>query len=351
MQAVGSPLLNKYSEGYPGRRYYGGCMVIDKIEELCRKRALHAYGADPEKWDVNVQALSGAPANFAAYTGLVPPGGRLLGLDLTCGGHLSHGFQTPKRKVSATSMFWDTKHYRITDDGYIDYDGAFEIAQEFKPNMIICGYSAYPRDLDYKRFREIADSVGAYLLADVAHFSGLLVSGLVNSPFDYADIVTSTTHKSLRGPRGGIIFSRKELSEAIDDAVFPKMQGGPHNQTIGGLAVALHEASQPEFKEYSKRVLDNSRALADSLMKRGHKLVTDGTDNHIVLWNLRPHGLTGSKVELVANHTNVTLNKNTIAGDKSAMTPHGIRLGTPACTTRGYTKEHMDEVAEFLDRI
>eukprot|EP00344_Euplotes_crassus_P002495 CAMPEP_0196995544 /NCGR_PEP_ID=MMETSP1380-20130617/1624_1 /TAXON_ID=5936 /ORGANISM="Euplotes crassus, Strain CT5" /LENGTH=317 /DNA_ID=CAMNT_0042411219 /DNA_START=346 /DNA_END=1300 /DNA_ORIENTATION=- len=313
--------------------------------------ALKAYGADPEKWNVNVQALSGAPANFAVYTGLVPPGGRLMGLDLTCGGHLSHGFQTPTRKVSATSMFWDTRSYRLNKDGFIDYDSAYELAQEFKPDMLICGYSAYPRDLDYKRFREIADSVGALLLADVAHFSGLLVSGLMNSPLEYADIMTSTTHKSLRGPRGGLIFSRKEFSDAIDDAVFPKMQGGPHNQTIGGISVALHEAMQPEFKEYSKQVLKNSKKLADSLMKRGHTLVTNGTDNHIILWNLRPHGLTGSKYESISNHTNVTLNKNTIAGDKSALTPHGIRLGTPACTTRGYTEDHIEDVAEFLDRI
>jgi len=193
--------------------------------------------------------------------------------------------------------------------------------------------------------------VGAKLVADVAHYSGLVCSGLLKSPFEYADVVTSTTHKSLRGPRGGIIFSRKELSEAIDDAVFPKMQGGPHNHTIGGLAVAFHEVLQPEFKEYSKRILKNAKALANALMKRGHKLVTDGTDNHIVLWNLRPHGLTGSKLEEVSNRTNVTLNKNTIAGDTSAMTPHGIRLGTPACTTRGYTETHMNDVAEFLDRI
>jgi len=248
-------------------------------------------------------------------------------------------------------MFWDTNHYGLTKEGYIDYDGAYEIAQEFKPDILICGYSAYPRDLDYKRFREIADSVGALLLADVSHYSGLLVARLLDSPFEYADIVTSTTHKSLRGPRGGLIFSRKKYSAAIDDAVFPKMQGGPHNQTIGGIAVALHESLQPEFKTYSKQVIKNSQTLAESLMKRGHKLVTDGTDNHLILWNLRPHGLTGSKVEAVSNHTNVTLNKNTIVGDKSAMTPHGIRLGTPACTTRGYNEGHMNDVAEFLDRI
>lgn len=206
MQAVGSPLMNKYSEGYPGRRYYGGCMVIDKVEELCKKRALSAFHADSNKWDVNVQALSGAPANFAVYTALVPPGGRLMGLDLTCGGHLSHGYQTPKKKVSATSLFWDSQSYGLKDDGYIDYDAAYETAQKFKPNIVICGYSAYPRDLDYKRFREIADSVGAYLLADVAHFSGLLVGECLKSPFEYADVVTTTTHKSLRGPRGSLIF-------------------------------------------------------------------------------------------------------------------------------------------------
>lgn len=351
MQAVGSPLMNKYSEGYPGKRYYGGCMVIDKIEDLCRQRALQAFGADPEKWHVNVQALSGAPANFAVYTALVPPGGKIMGLDLTCGGHLSHGFQTPKRKVSATSMFWDSSSYGLKEDGYIDYDGAYETAQKFKPNIVICGYSAYPRDLDYKRFREIADSVGALLLADIAHFSGLVVSKQLKSPFEYADVVTTTTHKSLRGPRGSLIFCKKELAEQLDDAVFPKMQGGPHNHSIGGISVALHEALQPEFNEYSKRIIANSKALAKAMMNKGHTLVTDGTDNHIILWNLRPHGLTGSKLETVANHTNVTLNKNTIAGDKSAMTPHGIRLGTPACTTRGYTEKHMEDVAEFLDRI
>lgn len=278
------------------------------------------------------------------------PGDRFLALDLTCGGHLSHGFKTPKRNVSHTSLFWDTDSYRIDENGYINYDECAEKALAFKPKILVAGYSAYPRDLDYKRFREIADSVGAKLMVDMAHFSGLVAGGVLDSPFEYADIVTSTTHKSLRGPRGGLIFCKKELGQAIDDSLFPGLQGGPHNQSIGGLATALNDVLKPEHKEYSELIVENSKALASSLMDKGYKLVTDGTDNHIVLWNVRAAGVTGSKFEEISNYTNITLNKNTIAGDKSAANPGGVRLGTPACTTRGYLPEDMNTVADFLDR-
>ena len=243
-------------------------MIVDKVEELCKQRALKAFKANSEQWDVNVQGLSGAPANFYVYTGLIPPGGKLMGLSASYGGHPSHGYHTPTQKVSATSLFWNSKSYGLKADGNIDYDGAYELAQSFKPNIVICGYSVYSRDIDYKRFREIADSVGAYLLSDISHFSAFIVSGLLKSPFEYADIVTTTTHKSLRGPRGSLIFYKKELSEQIEDAVFPKMQGGPHNHTIGGIAVALYEAQTPEFQDYAKRTLSNSKALANALISR-----------------------------------------------------------------------------------
>lgn len=351
MQLAGSVLQNKYSEGYPGARYYGGCVHIDKIENLCKQRALDTFRLDSDKWHVNVQSLSGSPANISVYTAMVAPGDKIMGLDLTCGGHLSHGFRTPKRVVSATSLFWDSAHYRINEDGFIDYDEAYELAQKFKPKVLIAGYSAYTRDLDYKRFREIADSVGAYLLCDIAHISGLIAAGEMNDPFEYADFVTTTTHKALRGPRGALIFSKKEYAQQLDDAVFPGLQGGPHNHTIGAIATTLLDAQTPEFKEYIIQVKKNAQAIANGLMNRGYKLVTNGTDNHLILLNLRAEGLTGSKVEAACNMTNLIVNKNTIAGDKSAANPGGLRLGTPAITTRGYDEQDCDQVAEFLHRI
>ena len=268
--------MNKYSEGYPGARYYGGNEIIDKIESLCQKRALDLYGLKSEEWGINVQPLSGSPANFAVYTGLLAPGEKMMGLDLTNGGHLTHGFYTPTKKVSATSLFWDSLQYKTNiNTGLIDYDALAKQAEVFKPKLIIAGFSAYPRDLDYKRFREIADSVGAYLLADMAHISGLIAAKQANNPFEYAHVVTSTTHKSLRGPRAGIIFSRKEgsLNEKIDTAVFPMLQGGPHENVIGALAAQLLQASKPEFREYIIQVKKNAAAtIGDSGTNKGYQV-------------------------------------------------------------------------------
>lgn len=253
LDCLGSALTNKYSEGYPGARYYGGNEYVDKIEDLARTRALKAYRLNPSEWGVNVQPYSGSPANLAVYTALLQPGERLMGLDLTQGGHLTHGYFTETRKVSATSLFWESKQYKVNlQTGYIDYDALEKGAHEFKPKIIIAGFSAYPRDLDYKRFRQIADSVGAYLLADMAHISGLVASQELNNPFEYAHVVSTTTHKSLRGPRSGMIFARKELMDKIDFAVFPMLQGGPHNHQVAALAAQLKQVDTPEFKDYCK---------------------------------------------------------------------------------------------------
>lgn len=356
LQCLGSCLTNKYSEGYPYARYYGGNEYIDQVETLAQKRALEAFHLDPKKWGVNVQPYSGSPANFAVYTALVKPGGRVMGLDLPSGGHLTHGYQTEKKKISATSYYFNSKAYRVNQEtGLIDYDECEAIAKDYKPEMLICGFSAYPRDLDYKRFRKIADSVGAYLMADIAHISGLVATGEANNPFEYCDIVTSTTHKSLRGPRAGIIFYSKagkkgNLEEKINFAVFPMLQGGPHEHQIAGICTQMKEVKSPEYKEYIRNVKGNAKALANGLIKRGHKLMTNGTDNHLMLLDLRPKGLTGSKMEKLYEKVHISVNKNSIAGDKSAQIPGGIRIGTPAMTTRGCTAEDMDEIAEYLHR-
>lgn len=350
-QALGSCLTNKYSEGTVGKRYYGGNEFIDQIESLCQKRALELYGLDPDEWGVNVQPYSGSPANFAAYTALLNPHDRIMGLDLPSGGHLTHGFQTAKKKVSATSVYFESMPYVVSPEtGLIDYDGLEHRAKMFLPKLIIAGGSAYPREWDYARMREIADMVGAKLMVDMAHISGLVAGGVADSPFGYADVVTTTTHKSLRGPRSGMIFARKEHMEAIDNAVFPSLQGGPHNHQIGALAVALREASQPDYAKYARAIVDNAKALATGLEQRGHVLATGGTDNHLLLWNVRAMGLTGSKVEKVLELSSITTNKNSIPGDTSALNPGGVRLGTPALTTRGLNEQDFDQVAEFLHR-
>ena len=351
-EALGSCLTNKYSEGQVGKRYYGGNEYIDEIETICMERALKLFELDSSTWGVNVQPYSGSPANFAAYTALLQPHDRIMGLDLPSGGHLTHGFQTPKRKVSATSVYFESMPYIVNPKtGLIDYDDMERRATMFMPKLLIAGGSAYTREWDYGRMRQIADSVGAYLMVDMAHISGLVAGKVVANPFEYADLVTSTTHKTLRGPRSGMIFAKVELMERINQAVFPMLQGGPHNNAIGALAVAFKEASSPEFTQYAKNVIANAKALGQGLVNRGYNLVTGGTDNHIVLWDVKStSGLTGSKVERVLELASITANKNSIPGDTSAINPGGVRLGSPALTSRGLTEDDFDIVADFLHK-
>lgn len=354
MQCLGSCLTNKYSEGYPSARYYGGNEFIDQIESICQKRALEAFSLDPEEWAVNVQPYSGSPANFAVYTALLQPGARVMGLDLPSGGHLTHGYYTNKKKISATSIYFQSFPYSVDlNTGLIDYDALRERAKVFRPEMIIAGASAYPRSIDWAKFREVCDEVGAKLFVDMAHISGLVAGGVHSSPFEHADIVSSTSHKSLRGPRAGMIFTNKVknpgLDEKINFAIFPSLQGGPHNHQIAALATQFKEVASPEFKQYAKDVVESCKILAEALMSKGHKLATDGTDNHLILWDLRPHGITGSKLEKVCDLAHITLNKNAVPGDQNAASPGGVRIGTPALTTRGCLGEQWSVVAEFLD--
>ncbi|XP_071480847.1 serine hydroxymethyltransferase-like [Diadema antillarum] len=365
LEALGSCLQNKYCEGYPGNRYYGGTQFYDELELLTQKRALEAYHLNAEEWGVNVQPYSGSPANFAVYTAVIGPHGRIMGLDLPDGGHLTHGFMTSKKKISATSVFFESMPYRVNQaTGIIDYDGLAANAKLFRPQMIIAGTSCYPRNLDYKRFREIADENDAFLMADMAHVSGLVAAGVVANPFEYCDIVTSTTHKTLRGPRSGIIFFRKgvrkvlkngtkvmyDLEKPINDAVFPGLQGGPHMHAVAGVGVALRQACRPEFKQYAQDVITNSRVMGEELMKRGYTLVSGGTDTHLLLLDLRPLGLDGARGEFVLERVGVVLNKNTCPGDKSALKPGGLRIGTAALTSRKFKAEDFMKVADFIDR-
>mmetsp|Transcript_1544 Transcript_1544/g.2183 ORF Transcript_1544/g.2183 Transcript_1544/m.2183 type:complete len:476 (+) Transcript_1544:128-1555(+) len=358
MDCLGSALTNKYAEGLPGARYYGGNEVVDQVETLCQERALAAYGLDPKEWGVNVQPYSGSPANFAVYTALLRPHDRIMGLDLPSGGHLTHGFYTYSKKektrkaVSATSVYFESLPYRVhPETGYIDYEELESLASLFKPAMIIAGGSAYPRDYDYKRFREIADANGALLMMDMAHISGLVATGEQDSPFAHCDVVTTTTHKSLRGPRSGMIFFRRDdrgFEQKINQAVFPALQGGPHVHQIAGVATQLKEVAEPEFKVYSQQVKKNAKALGEKLTSLGYKMASGGTENHLVLWDLKPLGLTGSKFEKVCDAVSITLNKNCVPGDKSAVTPGGVRIGAPALTTRTMVESDFEQIALFL---
>uniref|UniRef100_A0AAG5DXD1 Serine hydroxymethyltransferase n=1 Tax=Anopheles atroparvus TaxID=41427 RepID=A0AAG5DXD1_ANOAO len=365
LQCLSSCLHNKYSEGLPGQRYYGGNEFIDEIELLAQKRALEAYRLDSEQWGCNVQPYSGSPANFAVYTALIEPHGRIMGLDLPDGGHLTHGFMTQTKKISATSIFFESMPYKVDPvTGLIDYEKMEETAKLFKPKVIIAGISCYSRCLDYKRFREIANQNGAYLFADMAHISGLVAAGVIPSPFEYADVVSTTTHKTLRGPRAGVIFFRKgvrsvkpngdkvmyDLESRVNQAVFPGLQGGPHNHAIAGIATCMLQAQSPEFRAYQEQVIKNARALCNGLLEKGYSVATGGTDVHLVLVDLRPVGITGARAEYILEEISIACNKNTVPGDKSALNPSGIRLGTPALTTRGLLEKDMQQVVNFIDR-
>ena len=343
-EAVGSVLTNKYAEGYPGRRYYCGCEHIDTIEQLAIDRAKELFGAE----HANVQPHSGANANFAVYLALLKPGDTILGMSLPAGGHLTHG-----TKVNVSGKHFNSISYELNPETeLIDYDEIQRLANEHKPKIIVAGASAYPRKIDFKRFREIADSVGAYLMVDMAHIAGLVAAGVHDNPCKYADVVTTTTHKTLRGPRGGMILCKAELAKKIDSAVFPGSQGGPLEHVIAGKAVMLKEALSPEFKEYQKQVVKNCKVLADELNNYGFRLVSGGTDNHLILVDLTPFGVTGKDASDLLHKANITTNKNSIPNEKlSPSVTSGLRLGTAAITTLGMKEAEVKKIANFIYRI
>jgi glycine hydroxymethyltransferase len=346
LAAQGSVLTNKYAEGLPGKRYYGGCEFVDKVEQLAIDRAKELFGAA----SANVQPHSGAQANFAVFLTLLEPGDKFIGMDLSHGGHLTHG-----SPVNVSGKWFQAFHYGVDQNTeQLDFDQIRELALRERPKLLICGYSAYPRIIDFEKFRSIADEVGAYLLADIAHIAGLVVTGHHPNPIPYCDVVTTTTHKTLRGPRGGLILTRDaELGKKFDKSVFPGTQGGPLEHVIAGKAVAFGEALKPEFKTYSAQVIENARALANQLQKRGLKLVSNGTDNHLILVDLRSVGLTGKQADKLVSEVNITANKNTVPFDpESPFVTSGLRLGSPAMTTRGLGVEEFTEIGNIIaDRL
>ena len=342
MEAMGSVFTNKYAEGYPGKRYYGGCQNVDVAENLARDRAKEIFGAE----HANVQPHSGAQANMSVYFTVLNPGDTILGMNLSHGGHLTHG-----SPVNFSGKMYNIVPYGVNEDGYTDYDEVEKIALECKPKIIVAGASAYPRTIDFKRFREIADKVSAYLMVDMAHIAGLVAAGLHPSPVPYADFVTTTTHKTLRGPRGGMILCKEKYAKDLDKSVFPGVQGGPLMHVIAGKAVCFKEALTPEFKEYQNQIVKNAKVLAKELMNRGFKLVSGGTDNHLMLVDLTNKGVTGKDAEAMLDEVGITVNKNTIPFDKQKPNiASGIRIGTPAMTTRGMKEEEMKTIAELIDR-
>lgn len=353
LEALGSELVNKYAEGYSAMRYYGGNEVVDKIEGLTKKRALETFGLHENEWAVNVQPLSGSPANLAVYVALVPPGEKIMGMSLDHGGHLTHG-----HKVSITGKVWKQISYGVDKETEVlSFDEIKKIAEEEKPKLIVAGFTAYPRVVDWQKFKEIADSVGAYLMVDMSHIAGLVAGGVYPSPFPYADVVTTTTHKTLRGPRAALIFSKqneKELPKKIDKAVFPGIQGGPHLNQIAAVAVALKEAQTEEFKTYTKHVVENAQVLSEELTKLGWRVVSGGTDSHLLLvdtW-MNGKGISGKEASDRLEKEGIIVNKNTIPFDeRTPVDPSGIRLGTAAETTRGKTKEDFIEIAKKIDKI
>jgi glycine hydroxymethyltransferase len=353
LSILGSPLANKYSEGYPEKRYYPGNVFCDQIEIMAQEAALKAFGLASEKWAANVQPYSGSPANLAVYTGLMGPGDTLLGMKLSSGGHLTHG-----HKVSVTGRFFSSIQYGMGKGGKIDYAEIEKLAKKHKPKVIISGTTAYPRKLDFKKFGEIADSVGAYHVADISHIAGLVLTGNHQAPFKYAHVVTMTTHKTLRGPRGAIIISRKEplisgertINEAIDRAVFPGLQGGPHNNQTAAIAQCFYESVRPEFKKYGAQIIKNAKALEVGLKKRGFKLVTGGTDNHLLLIDLHNLGISGKDAQDRLERNGIIANRNTVPGDSSPFNPSGIRAGTPSVTTRGMKEKDMEKISDLMYR-
>ena len=344
MEAMGSPLTNKYAEGYPGHRYYGGCEFVDVTEDLARDRAKQVFGAE----HVNVQPHSGAQANTAVYFAMLEPGDTVLGMNLSHGGHLTHGM-----KINISGKYFNFIPYGVDEQtGYIDYDTLRSLAIENKPKMIVAGASAYPRRIDFKKFKEIADEAGALLMVDMAHIAGLVAAGEHESPVPYADFVTTTTHKTLRGPRGGMILCKEAYAKAIDKAIFPGTQGGPLMHVIAAKAVCFREALQPEFKAYQRQIVKNAKALENALRKNGIKMVSDGTDNHLILIDLSDTEMTGKEMETLLGLCRITTNKNTVPGEKRKPTiTSGIRVGTPAVTTRGMMESDMEKIAGFIARV
>lgn len=355
LNALGSRLTDKYSEGYPGQRYYGGCEYVDRVEDLARDLAKELFGVD----HANVQAHSGSPANQAIYFALVDPGDTVMGMNLSFGGHMTHGL-----KVNFSGTYYNSVQYTTDKDGFIDYDEVAKLAREHKPKLIMTGTTAYPRQLDWQKFRAIADEVGAWLVADISHIAGLVVAGEHPNPAGIADVIMTTTHKTLRGPRGALILcnglpsnplkkperTKENIPSLIDRAIIPGLQGGPHNHQTAGIAVALGEALTPEFKEYGKQIVKNAKKLAEELLNRGFELVTGGTDNHLMVVDLTNKGISGKKAEVALGKAGITVNKNTVPFDpRKPFDPSGIRLGTPALTTRGFKETDMIQVAEWID--
>lgn len=356
LKALGSVFTNKYSEGYPGKRYYGGNEIVDKVENLAKERAFKLFKLSPKKWSVNVQPFSGAPANIEVYFGLVPLGEKIMALRLDMGGHLSHG-----NPVNISGKLWKFVYYGVDKKTeLLDYGTILKLAKKEKPKLILAGFTAYPRIIDFKKFRKIADSVNAILMIDMSHFAGLVAGGAYPSPFPYADVVMTTTHKTLRGPRAAIIFSRKiqlptsdrRLPNLINRAVFPGIQAGPHENTISAIAVALKEAMGPSFKKYARQVVKNAKALAGELQKKGWRIISGGTDSHLFSVDTWSRGISGKIAQELLEKNGIIVNKNTIPYDtRSPMDPSGIRLGTPAVTTQGMKEKDMVKIAESIDKI
>lgn len=352
-QAVGSVLMHKYAEGQPGRRYYQGNIVVDQIEELCEKRALAAFGLSDKKWSANVQAHSGSPANLAVYNAVLSVGDKIMSMFLPDGGHLSHGWQLPDRKVTLVSKIYNVEFYKVDPKTRVfDYDEIEKQALKFKPKMIVSGGTAYPREMDYKRMSQIAKKVGAYYLADIAHEAGLIAAGACKSPFPYADFVTMTTHKTLRGPRGAIIICRKEFEGVIDSSIIPGLQGGPHLHSIAGIAVALEKTKSKEFKKYAFQTVRNAQVLAKFFLDKGLDVVSGGTDKHLVLLDLRKEKTNGWVVAWALEKCGIIVNRNTVPNESATpFYPSGLRLGTPAITVRGMKEAQMKQIGSWINEV